>query len=677
MHAESVAPQEQPAPYSCHYHLESHMKTTTKLIGLIALLFFFNPSAFAQGTAFTYQGRLNVAGAAANGLYDFQFQAFDGPNAVNNAVSLLIPVNAVPVTNGLFTTTIDFGGGVFTGPARWLQINVASNTVSPKVSLSPRQQLTPTPYSIFAATSATVTNGAITSAQLANGAVGTAQIQGNAINSGQIASGQVVKTVNGLTDNVTLSAGGNITITPSGNTLQFSAPNTGGWGLTGNSGTSPGANYVGTSDNQPFEAHVNGVRALRLEPTLNNSANTNLVNVIGGSPANFVTPGVRGATIGGGGAVYYFGQPCVNSVTGDLGTVSGGQNNIAASESFVGGGQQNSATGVYAAISGGEGNLASGSTSFVGGGSGNQATLNYSAVAGGSQNLCLNNFGIIGGGYNNYIQQTAEGGAILGGENNLIWTNSNNSFIGAGVSNQIIGAYSAIPGGLYNHVTGNYSFAAGYGARSLASGTFTWTDPSTGLKNAQSVSNSFYVLSGNDIFMQGGLGVYLSGASSALQMDSVTGTLLAAPNSQIQMQPSGEVDIFSQLHPVGAGVYIAAGGSGWNSLSDRNVKENFTDINARDVLEKIAQMPISTWNYKSQKQSIRHIGPMAQDFHAAFAVGEDDKHINNLDEEGVALAAIQGLNQKLEEARAENAELKARLDKLEQLLNSRLKGGER
>src|SRR6186997_3443544 len=79
--------------------------------------------------------------------------------------------------------------------------------------------------------------------------------------------------------------------------------------------------------------------------------------------------------------------------------------------------------------------------------------------------------------------------------------------------------------------------------------------------------------------------------------------------------------------------------------SDRASKENLTAVNPRDVLERVAQMPISTWNYKSQDTSVRHIGPMAQDFAAAFQVGEDQRRITTVDADGVALAAIQGLNQ--------------------------------
>lgn len=73
-------------------------------------------------------------------------------------------------------------------------------------------------------------------------------------------------------------------------------------------------------------------------------------------------------------------------------------------------------------------------------------------------------------------------------------------------------------------------------------------------------------------------------------------------------------------------------------------------------------LPVSKWNYKSDKEA-KHIGPMAQDFHAAFGLdGTDDRHISVVDENGVALAAIKGLNEKLE---VENAVLRKRLDELE------------
>ena len=83
-------------------------------------------------------------------------------------------------------------------------------------------------------------------------------------------------------------------------------------------------------------------------------------------------------------------------------------------------------------------------------------------------------------------------------------------------------------------------------------------------------------------------------------------------------------------------------------------------------------MPVSSWSFKDDDEHARHIGPMAQDFHAAFSIGTDDRHIGLGDEAGVALAAIQGLNQKLEEESqakdAEIGELKRRLDDLESLV---------
>jgi hypothetical protein len=89
------------------------------------------------------------------------------------------------------------------------------------------------------------------------------------------------------------------------------------------------------------------------------------------------------------------------------------------------------------------------------------------------------------------------------------------------------------------------------------------------------------------------------------------------------------------------------------------------------VFDRLDSIPIATWNYKAQDKSIRHIGPMAQDFAAAFKVGEDEHGISTVDAEGVALAAIQGLHEALKEkdARIESLEkdvsvLKALVQKL-------------
>jgi hypothetical protein len=93
-------------------------------------------------------------------------------------------------------------------------------------------------------------------------------------------------------------------------------------------------------------------------------------------------------------------------------------------------------------------------------------------------------------------------------------------------------------------------------------------------------------------------------------------------------------------------------------------------VSSREILEKLSALPVQRWRYTNELSSVRHLGPTAQDFKAAFSLGTDDKSIGTADEEGVALAAIQGLNQKVEEQRAENAELRRELTELKKLVNS-------
>ena len=95
--------------------------------------------------------------------------------------------------------------------------------------------------------------------------------------------------------------------------------------------------------------------------------------------------------------------------------------------------------------------------------------------------------------------------------------------------------------------------------------------------------------------------------------------------------------------------------------SDRDMKEAYSFVSAREVLDKVVDMPISTWRFKTEDDSVRHIGPMAQDFMAAFGYGVNDTHITATDADGVALAAIQGLNAKLLEDNARQAEINTAL----------------
>jgi len=100
-------------------------------------------------------------------------------------------------------------------------------------------------------------------------------------------------------------------------------------------------------------------------------------------------------------------------------------------------------------------------------------------------------------------------------------------------------------------------------------------------------------------------------------------------------------------------------------VSDRNLKQNFQSVDPNQVLEQLAKVPISTWSYKTDNPSVRHIGPMAQDFKATFGVGASDRTIFQIDGDGVALAAIQGLRARLLRLEAENEQLKRTVKALE------------
>ncbi len=214
--------------------------------------------------------------------------------------------------------------------------------------------------------------------------------------------------------------------------------------------------------------------------------------------------------------------------------------------------------------------------------------------------------------------------------------------------NNAAGEYAAIPGGYENEAGGAYSFAAGYGARVRDpnevgggdldgdEGTFVWADSS---------STSFESTGPNQFLIRaaGGVGIGTTAPSHPLEVGT-------DPNN-------------------GNGAHVTAGGV-WTNGSDRNSKRGFEPVNARQILEKVVQLPVTQWQYKGEPDRVRHIGPTAQDFYAAFQLGNSDKHIGTIDTDGVALAAIQGLYVVVQEKDAEIAELRARLERLEGLLTN-------
>jgi hypothetical protein len=131
--------------------------------------------------------------------------------------------------------------------------------------------------------------------------------------------------------------------------------------------------------------------------------------------------------------------------------------------------------------------------------------------------------------------------------------------------------------------------------------------------------------------------------------------------NQFTVRASGGYRLFTSA-TLASGVTLAPGGNAWASVSDVNQKENFRDLDGGDVLAKVARMPIREWNYKTQDAAIRHVGPTAQDFYAAFGLGEDPLRISTIDADGIALRAIQALEDVTRAYEARIRELEQRIE---------------
>ncbi len=236
-------------------------------------------STFAQGTAFTYQGRLADTVNPVNGLYDLRFFLYDSGTG-GTLVAGPVTNSPVVISNGLFTVTLDFGANVFTGANRWLEIGVRTNGGNAFTPLSPRQQLTPAPY-------------AITAENLVSGGL-AAGIYGNPVtfnNPGNSFCGD-----GGCLSNVNASSLGGLTA------ADF-------WRLNGNT-VSP-ANFLGTLNNLPLEIKVNNNHALRIVPA-------SVPSLEGGYFQNS-THGFSSAAIVGGGT-----SGSINEVFGNYGFIGAG-----------------------------------------------------------------------------------------------------------------------------------------------------------------------------------------------------------------------------------------------------------------------------------------------------------------------------------------------------------------
>jgi len=434
-------------------------------------------------------------------------------------------------------------------------------------------------------------------------------------------------------------------------------------------------------------------------------------NVIEGSNQNFAYDGINGGTISGGGEVAF-----PNIILKDYGVISGGRGNSAGNFSTVGGGEANTAEGIRAAIGGGASNTASRNSTVVGGGYRNTASQSYATVGGGIINLADGSYTTISGGAGNHAtgristigggtrNQTQSAYATIGGGTfnlaiggtSTIGGGTRNqspgigSTVGGGAGNRAAGLQSTVSGGLSNRVTDNYSLVAG-GRQNVA-----------GNENNDSEDADYASVGGGYENQAGGayatvpggygnraMGDYSFAAGDGAQVDPEhPGAFLFADSSDFAFESTapnefaaratGGVRFVTALDGNGgplSGVRLSPGSGSWETLSDRYAKAAVVQVDSQQVLDMLMEVPVSTWQYSGQDESVRHIGPMAQDFYAAFGIGADEHYIGTVDADGVSMAAIQGLYQVVQEKnalisalQAENADQEQRLVGLEKRL---------
>jgi hypothetical protein len=229
-------------------------------------------------------------------------------------------------------------------------------------------------------------------------------------------------------------------------------------------------------------------------------------------------------------------------------------------------------------------------------------------------------------------------------------------------------ATSAVAMGSVCYAQGAYSVALGRSALASDTGSVAigYTLTSSGYN---SLAFGAYTTASGDYSVAMGWHASTNGmrGSFVYADESSTSVTNNTVNNQFMVRASGGTIFYSNT-ALTTGVSLAAGGGAWSAVSDKHKKENFKKVQGDAILAKIAELPVSTWNYKTQPGSIRHMGPMAQDFYAAFQLGESDTTITTVDMDGVSLAAIQALALKTKElqAKADEVEkLKAQIALLE------------
>jgi hypothetical protein len=460
------------------------------------------------------------------------------------------------------------------------------------------------------------------------------------------------------------------------------------WQLAGNAGI-PNGSYLGTADNVSLLIQTAGQPALRISPPLRDASGNSGTDIVAGYSGNAIDNTAVGAVVIGGG--FEAGNPATltpNAIRGNASysaigggrsntiqngglsaVIAGGDSNVASGEaSAVGGGYIVTATGDLAVAAGGYGNAATAEAAVVSGGYGNEATGITATVPGGDGNYAGGDASFAAGTFS-HVRDATETGIAGGDFGTFIWNGSFGSLFRSTGSEQFLvhaaggvginTAQAPNGGALADEVTIAPMGLLDGGSSDLTFETATTANAHSGFRLSAAPGGNFYLY-----------GLRFDGTTlSSDKLLTVAYFSNGWPDFAFHTSTiRGPITVGDPGDAHGNGAYLTNGGA-WTNGSSRAFKESFANVDPIDVLEKLASVPVQTWFYKGSRDEGQHMGPVAEDFASVFGLGSDDKHITTVDESGVALAAIQGLNRKMATELAEKTrqltEVRAELDSIQ------------